>query len=52
MEGVDSIPASLDETIFEIAVILARGYLRYRKGRSLGKDEPEEADFPHKIEES
>ena len=51
MEGIDAKATSLDETIVEIAVILAQGYLRYRKGRSLGKDEPEEADFPHKIQE-
>ena len=35
MQHSETLPESLDETISEIASILAQGYLRYRRGRHL-----------------
>jgi hypothetical protein len=52
MEDIDFKPISLNATISEIATILAKGYLRYRKGRSLGNDIPEMTGLTDKIEES
>ncbi|MGA3207527.1 MAG: hypothetical protein ABSE05_06865 [Syntrophales bacterium] len=51
MEGIETI-LSLDETVSEIATILAQGYLRYRKGRLLGNETPNQAVYAAKVKES
>ena len=38
MQANEHVPASLEEVTSEIATILARGYMRHRKGRRLAPD--------------
>jgi len=38
MQANEHVPASLEEVTSEIATILARGYMRHRKGRRLAFD--------------
>jgi hypothetical protein len=51
MEGFKTI-LPLDETVSEIATILAQGYLRYRKERLLGSETPNQAVYAAKVEKS
>ncbi len=51
MEGFKNI-LSLDDTVAEIAAILAQGYLRCRKERLLGSMTPNQAVYAAKVEES
>ena len=50
MESIKTI-LSLDETVSEIATILAQGYLRYRKGRLLNSETTNQAIYLAKVEE-
>jgi len=42
---------TVDETVKEISLILAQGYMRYRKGRRIAADSGDIAeDMPHSAE--
>jgi len=51
VEGLKTI-LSLDETVSEIATILAQGYLRYRKGRLPNSETTNQAVYAAKVEET
>ena len=52
MQANEHVPASLDEVISEIATILARGYMRHRKGRRLAPDSDGRVVHVAQVEES
>jgi hypothetical protein len=45
MESREPAPPTFEETISEIASILAEGYLRYRRGRCLPTSNPDMAEY-------
>ena len=52
MQANEHVPASLEEVTSEIATILARGYMRHRKGRHLAFDSDGGAAHVAQVEES
>jgi len=52
MQANEHVPASLEEVTSEIATILARGYMRHRKGRRLAFDLDGGAAHMAQVEES
>ena len=52
MRENESVPASFDEVISEIATILARGYMRHRNGRRLAPDSGGGAAHVAQVKES
>ena len=52
MQSNEHIPGTLDEVVTEIALILARGYMRYRRGRQLALNSGSSANDVAQVEES
>ena len=52
MQGSQNNPFSLDETITEIATILARGYMSHRKGHRIAPDSEAQTAHLEKVAES
>ena len=52
MQSNEHIPGTFDDVTAEIALILARGYMRYRKGRRLALDSGKLADDVAQVDES
>lgn len=52
MQSNKHIPGTLGDVTAEIALILARGYMRYRRGRRLAPDFGKSVDNVAQVEES
>jgi hypothetical protein len=51
MQANEQTQVAFDETVLEIATILARGYMRYRNSRRIAVDSDEKASNAKKVME-